>query len=795
MPSGKLLLTVRRGYDTLPVGNCVVTVTDQNGNTVFEETLPPQASGLSETLTVETPPIDRSLDKDNKMPTYSLLNATIREDCSYRMQVNGLQLFGDNTAALPVELIPLPQEANMPEDVPEIVINIPEHILLSAEEVPQAKEAFAGSDEKAIPTAVSTTRSVYIPETITVHLGRPESSAQNVTVSFIDYIKNVACSEIYPTWPAEALKANIIAQISITLNRVYTEWYRSNGLDFDITNSTAYDQAFVYGRNIFSDISDLVDSIFNTYITRPFSVEPLFAQYCNGTTSVCAGMSQWGTVALAESGLTSSDILSFYYGDIKLNESTDIRAITESYPGSPLSAGSTGRDVLIIQEQLNRIAVNYPEIPLNEATAVYDERTVNAVKTFQRLFVLTQTGIVDKGTWYRIAYLYTSVKRLAQITSEGQRASYNEQVYPGSPIGVGSKGSEVQEIQFYLYRINLFNPAVLPSAIDGIYGSATKNALISFQRAYGLDQTGTVDEMTWNKLVSVYNGTVDNIDEPIYVAETQPYPGLVIKRGMNGASVLYIQKLLNNVNDIFIPIPTLAEDGAFGPLTEKAVNTFAQLFGYPVNGEVDEALWNKMNAIYVSVASRCIFTTPEGTGTRSYPGTPFAVGSSGDDVKYIQSKINTMYSAVPYVGELILDGIYGAKTEASVIAAQKVFGFTQTGIVNEPNWLLLNYIYIAVTSGCLKKSVYASTSETEEKAVMAAWRGLSPDELNLSGKTEITDGELRELMRRNGMNVSNLFFVGYRRALMKWQSENGLRATGRADGETVALLKKKQKKN
>lgn len=782
MPNGKLLLTVRAAEQALPAEQCLFRITDIFGAVVFEDVLTRSSSGISKTVEIQTPPGSLSLDRDNREQPYALLNAFIRGENSYRMQFNGLQLFEGMLATLPVDLIPLPDDVPSPESAPEIVINIPRHILFDPQKASEPtsvqSSAFAVAEANT-DSAVTATRPVYIPQSITVHLGTPDSDAQNVTVSFLDYIKNVACSEIYPTWPYESLKANIIAQISIALNRVYTEWYRSRGYDFDITSSTTVDQAFVYGRNIFSQISDIVDEIFNNYITRPFSVEPLFAQYCNGTTSTCPGLSQWGTVSLANNGLTFDDILAFYYGDIKLNETDDIRAITESYPGTPLSAGSEGRDVLVIQEQLNRIAINYPEIPLNSVTTRYDAQTVAAVTEFQRLFVLPQTGIVDKSTWYRIAYIYASVKRLAQITSEGQRASYRDQVYPGVPVKLNSKGSEVQEIQFYLTRISVFNPAVLPAAIDGIYGKATQSSVLSFQRTYGIPQTGTVDEQTWNRLVAVYNGTVDNVQKPTPPIDTLPYPEAVLSKPSQGPSVSYIQSRLNSINNIFVMIPELVEDGIFGTKTESAVNTFALLFGFEQNGAVDRALWDKINEIYVSVESLCIFATSQGNGTNPYPKTVFSTGSRGESVRYIQSKLNTLHTAVSYVTSLEEDGIFGAKTEKSVSEAQRTFGLTATGAVDEPTWLLLNYLYLAITSGCLKADARSALL-------------IKRDENH-----KMSDSEAKELLADCGLPVSK--GIGGRRrtqtALMVWQAVHGLPVSGVLDGLTVKamLLAREQK--
>ena len=259
----------------------------------------------------------------------------------------------------------------------------------------------------------------YVPQQITVHLGPPNSNAENVTVSFSDYVKNVTSSEIYPTWDESALRANILAIVSFALNRVYTEFYRSRGYDFDITNSTAYDQYFVKGRSFFDNISKLVDELFNDYLRRPGFVEPLAAKFCNGTTVTCEGLSQWGSENLAQQGYTSKQILDSYYGDVEIVNNAPIRGITSSYPGTPLRRGTTGPSVVTIQVALNRISQSYPAIPkIPTADGIFGVRTENAVRKFQEVFNLTPDGIVGPATWYAIVRIYTAVTRLSELRSQ-----------------------------------------------------------------------------------------------------------------------------------------------------------------------------------------------------------------------------------------------------------------------------------------------------------------------------------------------------------------------------------------
>lgn len=352
----------------------------------------------------------------------------------------------------------------------------------------------------------------YVPERITVHLGPPDATAANVTVSFVDYVKNVASSEIYPTWDESALRANILAIISFALNRVYTEFYRSRGYNFEITNSTAYDQAFVNGRNTFENIDAIVDNIFNDYIRRQGFVEPLAAKFCNGTTVTCEGLSQWGSQRLAEDGYNSIQILRNYYGNnIELVTNAPVQGLVQSYPGTPLRQGSRGPDVVVVQASLNRIAQNYPAIPkISPVDGIFGPQTEAAVRRFQEIFGLSADGIVGPATWYALVRLYVGVLSLAELRSQGQQF-YNVSWNYSGALQQGSTGEYVRQLQYMLQVLAEFIPAIPPVNVDGIYGPATQSAVLAAQRYFGLPQTGTVDERTWQLLESQFNGVRDTV--------------------------------------------------------------------------------------------------------------------------------------------------------------------------------------------------------------------------------------------------------------------------------------------
>ena len=346
----------------------------------------------------------------------------------------------------------------------------------------------------------------FVPQRITVHLGPPGSDAENVTVSFVDYVKNVASSEIYPTWEESALRANILAIVSFALNRVYTEFYRSRGYDFDITSSTAYDQYFVKGRSFFDNVSRIVDELFNDYLRRPGFVEPLAAKFCNGTTVTCEGLSQWGSQNLALQGLNSTQILKNYYGNVEIVNNAPIRGITSSYPGYPLRRGTTGPSVVVIQTELNRISQNYPAIPkIPNVDGIFGIRTENAVKKFQEVFNLTPDGVVGPATWYALIRLYTAVTSLSELRSLGQQFYANSWAL-NNPIRQGDTGVRVEHLQYMLSVLGAFIPQIPPLSIDGIFGPRTREAVVSAQRLFGLPETGVVDSETWDEIYDQYSG-------------------------------------------------------------------------------------------------------------------------------------------------------------------------------------------------------------------------------------------------------------------------------------------------
>ena len=426
----------------------------------------------------------------------------------------------------------------------------------------------------------------YIPETITVHLGRPDDPAPNVTVPFLEYIQNVASSELYPTWPENALRANIYAEISFALNRIYTEWYRSRGYDFDITNSTAYDQAFVNNRDIFGNVANIVNEIFDQYLARPGYVQPLFAAYCDGRRVQCEGLSQWGTVDLAEQGMTPYEILTHYYGDNLDIRTAPIRPLIQSYPGHPLRLGDVEVGVEIMQQRLNRISNNYPAIPkIYPVNGVFDLNTENAVKEFQRIFNLTPDGIVGPATWYQITSVYNAVLRLAEPNAEGVTLQDVSRELPYT-LSEGMRGDAIRLLQFFLSAVGLYNDEVPVIAVDGIFGPDTKNAVIAFQNYAGLTPDGIVGANTWSALLNAYE-EIKWQQPPNDGRAVVPPPTQTLVLGSRSEDVSRLQGWLNRIAEEYPQITPIPQTGYYGEMTRDAVMAFQQLFGLPVTGNVN----------------------------------------------------------------------------------------------------------------------------------------------------------------------------------------------------------------
>ena len=434
-----------------------------------------------------------------------------------------------------------------------------------------------------------------IPNNITVHLGSPSESSKDITVPFTNYIANVASSELYPTWPKNALIANIYAIISFALNRIYNEWYRSKGYNFDITSSPGYDQTFKENRSIYENINDIVSEIFNNYLVKEGQVQPLYAVYCDGRKTTCNGLSQWGTVTLANQGKTPLQIIQNYYGnDTQIKYDANVSDMKEGYPGFEIGPGNAGNPVLAIQRDLKRIRKNYPAIPvINDTLGIYEEETENAVKKFQEIFSLPVTGIVNKSTWYKIKYIYNSVKKLSDLYSEGLSQEEATFLYEDE-LNYGDTGIEVEFIHYYLDAIAFLDNDIPRLPTNSIYNNNSISIVKAFQKKYNLPVTGVFTYTDWKVLKDAYNGILKSYPKEYQTYIDELYPDYFITKGMNNPDVKRLQMFLLSICKFDKSIPGVKVNGFFDDLTERSIKKIQSDYGFEINGIVGPLLWKKI---------------------------------------------------------------------------------------------------------------------------------------------------------------------------------------------------------
>ncbi len=405
---GRLQIQVTSERQDIPVEDATVDVSYTGMPDDILEEVTTDSSGRTDTLELGTPPVEYSLDPESETQPYSEYTLKVSAPGFEPITISGIQLLSGQTALQNIRMRPL-----APSQIPDVIV-IPAHTLYGEYPPKIAEEEI----KPITQTGEIVLDRVVLPEFIVVHDGTPQdTTAQNHYVRYRDYIKNVASSEIYATWPRSTIIANVLAIQSFTLNRVYTEWYRNKGYDFTITSSTAFDQKWMNGRNYFESIEEVVDEVFDNYLSRPNVKQPILTQYCDGQRVSCPNwMTQWGSKYLGDQGYEPIEILRYFYGDdMYINFAEEVSGVPSSYPGFPLDIGSTGEDVSKIQEQLNRISDNFPLIPKIAVDGIFGERTQNAVKVFQSVFGLTQDGIVGSRTWYKIQDIYVAVTRIAEL--------------------------------------------------------------------------------------------------------------------------------------------------------------------------------------------------------------------------------------------------------------------------------------------------------------------------------------------------------------------------------------------
>ncbi len=405
---GKLRITVTSEITSYPVADATISISYTGVPNSTLEQLKTDSSGLAEEIELDTPPLEYSLDPAIESQPYSEYTLNISAPGFENMSIAGTELLPEVTAIQNVRLRPL-----NPEGETDIFV-IPGHTLYEEYPPKIAEDEIKPTNE----TGEIVLSRVVVPEYIVVHDGSPrDTTARNYYVKYKDYIKNVASSEIYATWPENTIRANVLAIMSFTLNRVYTEWYRNKGYDFTITSSTAFDHKWIPERNIYDTISAVVDELYGNYLSRPNVRQPILTQYCDGRRVQCPDwMTQWGSMSLGEQGYSTIEILRYYYGDnMYINTAPEISGVPSSWPGYTLEIGSRGEKVRQMQEQLNVIAGAYPKIPKIQADGIYGPATAEAVRVFQSVFGLPQTGTVDFRTWFKISEIFVGVSRIAEL--------------------------------------------------------------------------------------------------------------------------------------------------------------------------------------------------------------------------------------------------------------------------------------------------------------------------------------------------------------------------------------------
>ena len=414
MATGTLRVQARTELGFFPVQGARVTIRSSGSDQILEEATTDE-SGNTQLIELEAPDVAYSLEPQREVRPYSTYDITVESSEFQTVRIVGVQILAGQEAIQEVLAVPR-GEGFVSLSVGQSWIEITPNTLWGdfPEKIPEDEvKPLPGFEEDGFVVLPN----VVVPEFVIVHDGRPNEAAPDYRVPYAEYIKNVASSEIYSTWPEATILANVLAIMSFTLNRVYTEWYPSKGYPFTITSSTAYDQKYVPGRNIFESISRAVDSVLTNYITRPDIVQPLLTQYCDGQRTTCPGwMTQWGAKELGDQGLDAIQILRYFYGfDITLDSAERVEGVPESYPGTPVRFGDSGPNVAVIQRQLQRIRQNFPAIRSIAADGIFGRGTEEAIRQFQAIFNLTPDGIVGKGTWYRLSQIYTAVTGIAKL--------------------------------------------------------------------------------------------------------------------------------------------------------------------------------------------------------------------------------------------------------------------------------------------------------------------------------------------------------------------------------------------
>lgn len=763
MGNGYLVIQLSNALKATPVIEAEISIMNKNNEKiVYKKDGELNLSGKTGPIMLEAPNKKFSLDVNSEVIPYESYDIEVVAKGYENVKIEGVPIFDGITSIQEIEVNT--NGSKIFKKMPNNIV-IPKHQLLLNER----RNYKDLESEEILP--LKSFKKVYIPENIVVHLGEANSNAEDVIVRFVDYIKNVCASEIYPTWSEEAIKANVYAQISFVLNLVYLEWYGRKGYPFQVTNYLNDDLAFVYGRNTYDTTNVIVEDIFNEYISLVNNNKPYLAQYCSGIAYECKGLSKWGSQLMANNGYKALDIIQKYYGIDKIIKSTSlVEGIPEYYPGYELRVNDDNQNVKIIQIYLNIINKVYKEIPTIElVNGVFGKETENAVKSFQGIFNLFMDGIVGKSTWYKISEVYIAITRLSDLKME---AGLNTDLtnnfigkYPGHIIEYGSNGEYVREIQIYLQKISRYYD-IPSSLVDGSFGSYTLLSIIEFQKMFGLTPDGLLDLATWNKIYEVYcTLPKDNKFNGIY-------PEKVLQYGDIGDKVFELQFYLNEISN-YNAIPTLKLTGKFDEDTVKAVKEFQRLFKFDPNGIVDLFIWNKIYEVYSDYPNSI-----NNIDILEYPGYVLKLGVKGEGIRNLKTILNNIGNLYKRIGKISVNDLFDDETKKTVIEFQKYFNLKESGEVDINTWGTMVYIYKELS---IRENI-------EKPKYYYKFPGVIFKRGDNSGYVAIIK-EYINVLSKNGYNLDELFVDSIfdektEKEVMKFQNISGIKANGEVDNET-----------
>ena len=719
MQKGYLVFELKKDNGATPVSNAQVKITSIDGREI-NRLLNVDEDGKTNVFEVYTKDSSLTFDRSNKEIPYTKVDAEIRFENDKIISIEDIQVYSNITSIQEVKFDGREnQNKNMRDKKGKCK---KEHIHLK-NEMPciflEEHTKHKHSHEDKSIKSITKSDKITIPEFITIHIGEPSECGEILTIPFIDYIKNVSCCCVYPTWREEALRANIYAITSFALNRIYTNWYKSRGYGFEITNSRKYDQMYVKGRTLFRNVCDIVDEIFDSCIKVEGFNQPFLAK-CENLSKEDRCLSRWGSLDLAEDGLDALEILKKYYGDnIKVENVTSIEGIRRPYPGKPLSFDSVGDDVKFIQRSLNIIGKKYTGIDkILQEDGIYGENTEKAVKNFQSIFNLKRDGIVGPNTWKKIYLVYSLIKKIF-----GSDNDIEDTEQDSLPLKLGSRGELVKTVQedlnYVLSKYNFYKEL----KVDGIYGPKTKKAVIYFQEIFRLIPDGIVGKETLDrleyvkknlkKLDYVFSNKALINDEKSQIESEEDTRRVSISFGDVGDDVRQLQKELNNLGKLYDFLEPLKEDGIFGENTKRVLEKFQEKFGLPVTGVFDGENLRKLMSIKKAANEledlrnslkngkmeddnkkprevEKLITPFKKEFSMKYPNFDINYGTICGYVTLIQKYINEIKNSTSKIfsslSNLVEDGKFGEKTLKYINEFQEYFHLPKSKKVDHHTW-------------------------------------------------------------------------------------------------------------